>query len=609
MERSTCIENAAKFWGSFGMALILLISVATPALALDYLDPTYGPPNGYVTLDGSNVQTILQSDDRLLVLNNGVLSRLMPDGSLDTSFGVNGVLDQVFSDRARVAYAPDGNIFVADVCTATLPYSTEISAILTRLLPNGQVDTTYNPTCVSLQITYPHLFIDDLLILPNGKVLVALFPMYVGDGFFGYSLLVQFDANGYPDTSFSNDGLFYPDVPPEVGGGGYNISLSKVSLLKDGTILLSGLVVDSPFLISTSSVLFRLTPDGQYDVSFSGDGMLVPYSETVDGLVQSFTIQENGRILTRGYETVSGLSAGVILGLTSDGGLDLEFGNQGKVAVPEKIDGLITLLDDSFLMAGSDPATNDIIIRHFSKNGDPDPVFGSGGLVTLNGELFGTIRDLHLQSNGQAVFRSSDNVQTVLARLDESLTPRPVFADVNFFHWANSWIERLYHSGITTGCQTAPLKYCPNAVVTRAQMAIFLLRGKYGAAYTPPAPSGSLFQDVPSDYWAAAWIEQLLNDGISTGCADNLFCPDDPVTRDQMAVFLLRAKYGYDYFPPYWASGIFKDVPADYWAAAWIEEIYREGITSGCGGVNYCPSAPVTRAQMAVFLVRTFNLP
>jgi len=49
-------------------------------------------------------------------------------------------------------------------------------------------------------------------------------------------------------------------------------------------------------------------------------------------------------------------------------------------------------------------------------------------------------------------------------------------------------------------------------------------------------------------------------------------------------------------------------VPIDYWAASWIEQLVSENITSGCGGGNYCPDSNVTRAQMAVFLVRTFNL-
>jgi hypothetical protein len=77
-----------------------------------------------------------------------------------------------------------------------------------------------------------------------------------------------------------------------------------------------------------------------------------------------------------------------------------------------------------------------------------------------------------------------------------------------------------------------------------------------------------------------------------------------------MAVFLLRSKYGASYTPPAVGSSTgFGDVPPSYWAAAFVKQLVAEGITVGCGGGNYCPEQSVTRAQMAVFLVRTFSLP
>jgi len=81
-------------------------------------------------------------------------------------------------------------------------------------------------------------------------------------------------------------------------------------------------------------------------------------------------------------------------------------------------------------------------------------------------------------------------------------------------------------------------------------------------------------------------------------------------TRAQMAVFLLHAKHGAAYNPPA-ATGLFSDVPTTYWAANWVEQLYTEGITGGCSQapLSYCPGDPAPRAQMAVFLVRTFNLP
>jgi serine protease len=185
------------------------------------------------------------------------------------------------------------------------------------------------------------------------------------------------------------------------------------------------------------------------------------------------------------------------------------------------------------------------------------------------------------------------------------------FADVSTAYWAWDYVERLANAGITGGCATGPVRYCPETTVTRAQMAIFLERGIHSSSYNPPGVGASTgFGDVATSYWAAAWIKQLAAEGITGGCGGGKYCPEGPVTRSQMAVFLLRAKHGSSYAPPSIGAGSgFTDVPPSYWAAAWIKQLAAEGITGGCGSGTYCPEAPVTRAQMAVFLVRTFGLP
>jgi Zn-dependent metalloprotease/streptogramin lyase len=190
-------------------------------------------------------------------------------------------------------------------------------------------------------------------------------------------------------------------------------------------------------------------------------------------------------------------------------------------------------------------------------------------------------------------------------------SPMSTFADVPLEYWAENFIHSLYNAGITGGCNVAPLKFCPEATVTRAQMAVFLLRGIHGSSYSPPDVAGNTsFSDVPTSYWAAAWIKELAAEGITGGCASGKYCPETPVTRDQMAVFLLRSKYTSSYSPPDAVGSTgFGDVPANHWAADWIKQLVTEGITAGCGNGNYCPGTVVTRSQMAVFLVRTFDLP
>jgi hypothetical protein len=195
----------------------------------------------------------------------------------------------------------------------------------------------------------------------------------------------------------------------------------------------------------------------------------------------------------------------------------------------------------------------------------------------------------------------------------ETYDVRPTtFIDVPTTYWAWDWIERLYHAGVTTGCiPTSPMRYCPENNVTRAEMAVFLLRAKHTMPYTPPAVGASTgFTDVPISYWAAAWIKQLAAEGITTGCTATTFCPDQPVTRAEMAVFLLRSTHVLPYTPPAVGTSTgFADVPISYWAAAWIKQLAVEGITTLPAGSNYLPEQPVTRAEMAKFLVAAFHLP
>jgi hypothetical protein len=115
-----------------------------------------------------------------------------------------------------------------------------------------------------------------------------------------------------------------------------------------------------------------------------------------------------------------------------------------------------------------------------------------------------------------------------------------IFADVSMTYWAANWIEQLYTDGITRGCAISPLEYCPENNVTRAEMAVFLIRSKYGSGYTS-TPATEIFADVPTTYWVAGWINQLVSGGITSGCGSGDYCPENPVSRAQMASFLVRA--------------------------------------------------------------------
>ena len=94
--------------------------------------------------------------------------------------------------------------------------------------------------------------------------------------------------------------------------------------------------------------------------------------------------------------------------------------------------------------------------------------------------------------------------------------------------------------------------------------------------------------------------------GVTAGCGTRIYCPDLTTTRAQMAVFLLKASEGSIYTPPPCSGTIFDDVPCTGGPFdPWIEDLATREITGGCGGGNYCPNNPVTRAQMSAFLLKT----
>jgi hypothetical protein len=186
------------------------------------------------------------------------------------------------------------------------------------------------------------------------------------------------------------------------------------------------------------------------------------------------------------------------------------------------------------------------------------------------------------------------------------------FGDVPLNHPFYSEIGKLSALGITLGC--GPGAYCPDANTTREQMAIFIERAL--GVFNPPVPTGQTFQDVPPTLVGYPFIEDFVARGITSGCQagpPRLYCPNSAVTREQMAIFILRG-LGVFTPPPGPATPTFQDVPnsgATDTSHEFIEEFARRGITQGCAAGPprlYCPTAPVTRGQMAVFLLRAFAL-
>lgn len=127
----------------------------------------------------------------------------------------------------------------------------------------------------------------------------------------------------------------------------------------------------------------------------------------------------------------------------------------------------------------------------------------------------------------------------------------PMFADVALSEWFAKWAGALWDDGMTAGCATNPLRYCPQAEHLRAEATVFFLRMLNGESYEPPQPVSQVYDDVPigaNAPWFSRWVAAAYAAGLTEGCeapderGDNLFRPDEPLTRAEAACMMARAK-------------------------------------------------------------------
>ena len=184
-----------------------------------------------------------------------------------------------------------------------------------------------------------------------------------------------------------------------------------------------------------------------------------------------------------------------------------------------------------------------------------------------------------------------DNVAGMLTADRVARWYLPPFTDIagTSFEADIIWV---YQQGITSGC--SPTLYCPLADVTRGEMASFLAR-----ALNLPSTTTDYFTDDETSSHEAN-INRVASAGITSGCAVGKFCPTAKVTRGEMASFLARA-LGL----PSTANDYFTDDETSSHEAN-INRLRFANLTSGCTPTTYCPTANVTRGQMAAFLHRAF---
>ncbi len=175
-----------------------------------------------------------------------------------------------------------------------------------------------------------------------------------------------------------------------------------------------------------------------------------------------------------------------------------------------------------------------------------------------------------------------------------NITIAPFGDDEDSIHQYN--IGAVSSAGITSGC--GPGAFCPTGIVSRGQMASLLAR----SLGLQPDTNGNQFNDIATSPHRG-FINALARAGRIGGYSDGSYRPNDTVSREQIATFLVRA---FD-VPPAMGGDRFDDIAGSFHRAN-INAAAARGIAGGCSERSYCPTGSITRAQLATFLARARGL-
>jgi uncharacterized delta-60 repeat protein len=584
------------------------------------LDSAWGNA-GKVTTDttGSTPNEILamatQTDGKIVAAGTSAwtgrdfaLARFLANGSLDSSFGSGGVVLTDFTGNADAAYAvliqPDGGI-VAGGATLGVDTSIYFGFGLARYDTNGNLDATFGTggkVVTSIQPPGADDEVRALALQADSKIVAAGFSIDAVTGTPKFAL-ARYDKSGQLDATFGTAGKLVTSF------FGVEDEARALAIQADQKIVAAGYATNA----APEFALARYNTDGTLDASFGTGGLVTTSFFGNDDEAFAVAIQPDQKIVVAG-DAVNAAPEIALARYNTDGSLDLTFGSGGLVTLSilgndDRALALAIASDGKIVVTGyALGATRQFAVARFNTDGTLDTMFGTGGSATTS--VAGIDDEAH------AVTLSADGRITAGGFAVGSTTGSDLaivryfvcgFLDVDASSNYREYICTVAQAGITGGCGGG--NYCPGSAVTRAQMAVFLLKAEHGSDYVPPACHGA-FADVPCPSLFADWVEQLAAEGITVGCGGGNYCPSNPVTRAQMAVFLLRTKHGAGYAPPS-CTGVFGDVACPSPFANWIEDLHAEGITSGCqvSPPLYCPNNPNSREQMAVFLTKTFGLP
>ena len=492
--------------------------------------------------------TAIQPDNKIIITGtsagNFTTIRYNTDGTLDTNFGTGGITTTpttTYDTAAATAIQPDNKIIITGTSAGNF------TAI--RYNTDGTLDTNFGTGGITTTPTTTYDTAAATAIQPDNKIIIT------GTSA-GNFTAIRYNTDGTLDTNFGTGGI--TTTPTTT----YDTA-AATAIQPDNKIIITGTRNDDFVVIrykATSSER-RSTPDPPTNVRAtpSENGFAVvswqpPPSDGGGAPIVDYTVMADPGERTC---TADGATTCTLTGLTN--------GTQYTV----------TVMAHNAVGTSPNSAPSQFTVPHRDGGG------GGGG------------------SRGGGGGGGSPQLQV------EQVPEDPVtFSDVDADAWYAPYVTQIARLGVTGGYPDGT--YRPAGLVTRAQMAAFLVRA---LGSDPVEAPSSRFADTPSDAWYAPYVERIAELGITDGCNDDgtHFCPRSPVTRSQMALFLKRA---FDLPAAPAADPTFEDVGSDHYAYHAIEALRAAEITGGCSTEPplYCPETPVTRAQMAVFLSSALSL-
>ncbi len=389
--------------------------VATRYLPDGSLDPTFGDAGrAIIYLYGAAVDVAIQADGKILVAArdlddslNGYLVRLTPRGSLDTSFGTNGI--RQFGDLSITAVQPDGKILIA-----------AISSVY-RLNPDGSLDPTFQQNCGShiTSLVYP-LARTEAVVQPDAKIVTA----------FTAAFAVTFpptnvrfaahrcDSNGLLDAGFGSGGTTITPI-----GAGPAV-VSSTAIQNDGKIVVAGSA-------NSNFAVIRYNTNGTLDTDFGSGGITTTPigSPSLEGrTAATVVIQDDGKIVASGSSYNGSNNDFALVRYNPNGSLDTTFGGGDGIATVDfnnSNDGAYGMALDSTGRAVVVGQSGDrFAIARFLGDSAPTSSANIYGRVTTPGgqglrnavvtmtDLTGVVRTATTSSFGRYTFADVANGQT-----------------------------------------------------------------------------------------------------------------------------------------------------------------------------------------------------